>query len=137
MKSLFRSLAISSIAVSALVLSACSPQVKPQDDLVGSWSIKQIEGTQIVTDSAKMVFSTQGHVSGSNGCNKIMGQYNPVHDHLNLSQFALTRMACQGQKAQDAALFNAALDKVEHFLIKGDQLFLTDLQDQTVISLSR
>lgn len=119
-------------------LTACVNPVKKQHDaIVGNWKIVDIQGQEIISDQAKLTFSKQGNVSGNNGCNNIKGSYSPVHDHLNLSQLASTRKACSGKAEQHEVAFNQALSKIEHFLVKGKSLFLTDEQDKNVISLQK
>ena len=137
MKKIFKTFPITATLAAVMLLSACSHPLKPQADIIGSWSIKQVEGQVIGSEKAQMVFSPQEQINGHNGCNNLLGKYHLVDDHLNLTYLALTRRACQGQSAQDARLIDTALDKVEHFLIKDGHLFLTDEQDKRVMSLLR
>jgi heat shock protein HslJ len=122
----------------ATALTACVNPVKEQhNSLVGNWQIVNVQGQAISNDKARLIFSEEGSVAGNNGCNNVMGTYQPVHDHLNLSPLATTRMACKGAAQQDAQTFTKALTHVEHFLVKGDALYLTDEQDETVITLKK
>ncbi|MFT5705768.1 MAG: heat shock protein HslJ [Oceanospirillaceae bacterium] len=121
-----------------ITLTACVGPVKKQhDELIGNWKITKIEGRVVNSEKAQMKFLNSGNVTGNNGCNNIMGNYKPVHDHLNLSKLAGTRMACKGEADEIERAFNQSLSKIEHFLVKGQQLFLTNEQDVTVISLHK
>ncbi len=131
-------LKLATIFAVASALTACVNPVKEQQNtLVGNWQIVDIQGQAISNDKARLIFTEQGTVSGNNGCNNVMGTYQPVHDHLNLSELATTRMACKGAAQQDANAFTQALTHVEHFLVEGESLYLTDEQDETVISLKK
>lgn len=125
------------VAVAGALTACVSPVKQQHNAIVGSWQIVNIQGTAIENDKARLIFNEAGAVSGNNGCNTFTGTYAPVHDHLNLSPLASTRMACNGADAKDEMAFNQALKEVEHFLVKGDSLYLTDMQDETVISLQK
>ncbi|MEH6444616.1 MAG: META domain-containing protein [Oceanospirillaceae bacterium] len=131
-------LKIITIIAGVITLTACVNPVKKQHDaLVGTWKITDIDGLVINSEKAQLNFSNTGNVTGNNGCNNIIGNYKPVHDHLNLSKLAATRMACKGEEGEIERAFNQSLSKIEHFLVKGQQLFLTNEQDITVISLQQ
>lgn len=133
-----KKLKLLAITTAAIGLTACINPVKEQHAaIVGSWKIVDIQGQAITGDKAKMTFTDQGAVSGNNGCNNIKGSYSPVHDHLNLSELASTRMACSGTAQLEERAFNQALEKIEHFLVEGQALYLTNEQDKTVISLQK
>lgn len=71
-------------------------------------------------------------VSGSGGCNRLMGEYELAADHLKFSQVAMTRMACiHGGETESA--FSKALDQVTSWKIAGGKLLLLDA-DQHVMA---
>jgi len=124
------------VIITSLVVSGCVNPVKKQSDaLIGSWKIIDIKGQLVDTPKADLNFFADGKVSGNNGCNSITASYSPYGDHLNLTDFATTKMICAGGKADVANAFMKNIQFVEHFLIDGDQLYLTDKQDEAVISL--
>jgi heat shock protein HslJ len=119
-----------------LVLTGCVNPVKNQHNgLVGAWKIVHIEGENVTSNSAKLIFSATGTVNGNSGCNRLMGTYRPVHDHLNLSVLASTKMLCANANNADEMAFSRALPRIEHFLVADKRLFLTDEQDKTLIAL--
>ncbi len=132
---------IALISTSVLLITSCINPVKQQQQeqqqqLAGVWRITSIDGVVIKqVGPAKMLFTAEGKVTGNNGCNKFIGSYQPVGDHLNLSSLGTTRMACGGNADSVERAFNQAVAKVEHFLVKGNELFLTNEQDIAVISL--
>lgn len=122
----------------SLVISGCMTPIKQQHNaLVGSWNIIDIQGLQVSDDKATLFFSGDGRVSGNNGCNNIMATYQPYLDHLNLTPLASTKMLCSKQQAHQASIFMQNAKEVEHFLIKGEKLYLTNEQDEVLISLSK
>ncbi|EPJ44414.1 MAG: hypothetical protein OFPII_35190 [Osedax symbiont Rs1] len=128
---------IALVSTSVLLITGCiNPVKQQQQQLAGAWRISSIDGVVIKhVGPAKMLFSAEGKVTGNNGCNKFIGSYQPVGDHLNLSSLGTTRMACGGYADTVERAFNQAVAKVEHFLVKGNELFLTNEQDVAVISL--
>lgn len=71
-------------------------------------------------------------VSGSDGCNRIMGGYTADNDKLQLSEMASTRMACQNNSNVDR-LYNDALAKVTHYQVFGKTLKLLDRHGNLLI----
>ncbi len=66
-----------------------------------------------------------GRVSGSGGCNRIAGTYQPNGDKLTFGPIAATRMACaSGMEVEDA--LSTALSSTAAFRIEGDRLELRD-----------
>jgi heat shock protein HslJ len=135
MKRIKHVIAISAVAL--LVVGCVNPVKKQHDDIVGQWRITNIAGTSINNSKALLIFSEDGKASGNSGCNNINSSYKPVHDHLNLQPFSSTRKLCPGQAGSDEKLFNNAVLQLEHFLVQGNTLLLTDEQDETVITLIR
>jgi len=124
------------VVITSLVVSGCVNPVKKQSDsLIGSWKIIDIKGQLVDAPKAGLSFFADGKVSGNDGCNNIAASYSPYGDHLNLSELATTKMICAGEKADAANAFVNNIQFVEHFLIDGNQLYLTDKQDKAVISL--
>lgn len=75
---------------------------------------------------AHLIFAAHElRVSGSSGCNRIMGGFRLDGDNLHVSQMVATRMACLDGMEQEQ-LFLKSLNDVAHYRIKGDQLELLD-----------
>ena len=103
-----------------------------------TWIATQIATTTIqTTPSANHIPSIQfdeatKRVSGSDGCNRIMGSYTAGTDTLQLSQLATTRMACMNNNNIDRH-YNAALAKVTHYQVFGKTLKLLDRHGNLLI----
>jgi heat shock protein HslJ len=66
--------------------------------LTGSWQVVEVSGKP-VTDcqpnrEPHLVFTAEGRVSGSTGCNRFTGTYQQDGTSLKFSPFAVTKMAC-------------------------------------------
>lgn len=66
-----------------------------------------------------------GRVSGSGGCNHLMGGYDSEGDRLSFRQMASTMMACIDGMALEQQ-FLQALDKVARYRISGNHLDMRD-----------
>jgi putative lipoprotein len=75
---------------------------------------------------AHLILSTEGgRVTGSGGCNRLMGSYTLNGDGLRFSGVASTRMACMRGMETEAG-FLAALEQARTWRISGRQLELFD-----------
>ena len=71
-------------------------------------------------------------VSGSGGCNRLMGGYELAGDHLKFTQMAMTRMACI-HGGDTEGNFSKALDEVTQWRIAKGKRLLMDA-DQHVVA---
>jgi len=71
-------------------------------------------------------------VSGSGGCNRLMGGYELAGDHLKFTQMAMSRMACVHGGDTESA-FTKALNDATSWKMVGGKLLLMDA-DQHVIA---
>ncbi|XID74298.1 META domain-containing protein [Alkanindiges sp. WGS2144] len=75
-------------------------------------------------------FSSQDHrVSGSDGCNRLMGTYQADDQHLKLSPIASTRMACVSQDETLSRKFTDALSKTAAYRFENGNLILLDSEN--------
>lgn len=74
------------VALIPLALSACS---SPSADISpeGTWGSDAARQPQLV-------LGDDGSVSGTDGCNRLVGSWKTVDDHVELSQLGSTMMAC-------------------------------------------
>jgi heat shock protein HslJ len=115
-----------------LLLSACANTTSAQHPpLQGSlWLITQTGGEKIQavsdTNVPSLIFDEKlQRVSGSTGCNRIVGGYTLEGDKLRFRQMASTLMACiSGMEQEDRIL--KALGTIERYRFVGDQLELLD-----------
>ena len=76
-----------------------------------SWTILSVNGKNALPDVEANLSFAEGRVTGTAGCNRLMGGYTQNGDTLDFSQSASTMMACPApQMEQERAVF-AALQK--------------------------
>ena len=89
------------------------------------WQLVKINGKDVKTTKAFIVFSANRRVSGNLGCNNFSGTYETNGKSLKLSQLISTRIMCIdsiSMKIEDG--FTAALNNIDNFQIKGGELLL-------------
>lgn len=84
-------------------------------------------GSVVAGSTVTAVFSADGKVAGSGGCNDYTGPYTVDGSKMTVGPVRSTKMACADEKvgAQEAQYF-AAFEKVTKFSIDGDRLQLRD-----------
>ncbi|MBM3479018.1 MAG: META domain-containing protein [Alphaproteobacteria bacterium] len=96
------------------------------------------EAPVVVADAARaphLVFAAEGgRISGSDGCNRVLGAYALDGARLSVSGLAATRMACTDGMEQ-AAAFARALGATAGHRIAGDRLELLDESGRVVARL--
>jgi heat shock protein HslJ len=93
------------------------------------WTATELAGKAVRAPSsengADLEFGAQGRVSGSDGCNRIMGTFELKGDRLTFGQMAGTRKACLDPAGTERP-FRDALKNASRFTIAGDRLELFD-----------
>lgn len=110
----------------------------PNGELVNTyWKLILLNDTEItVVDNQRephIVLNAENRLSGSDGCNRLMGTYLLDGEKLTLGEMAGTRMAC-AEGAGQAQAFNETLTKVATYTVHSDQL---ELRDATGLVLAR
>jgi putative lipoprotein len=75
---------------------------------------------------AHLTFQPDGRVSGSNGCNRIVGSHTRRGDAVTFGQMAETRMACIGAAAEVERRFRSAMKATTRLTIAAGRLELYD-----------
>ncbi len=93
------------------------------------WKLVGLNGKDVVVSDKQrephLVFATDNRVAGSDGCNRIAGDYTLDGDKITLGQMIGTRMACM-ENADQAQAFNAVLSNIGSYQIQGSVLDLFD-----------
>lgn len=103
-----------------------------------TWVATKIGSSTIIynndaSNRASLKFDEATHrISGTDGCNRIMGGYTAGKDTLTFDQLASTRMACLNNDNLDQK-FNDALSKVTNYQVFGRTLKLLDRQGNPLI----
>ena len=104
------------------------------------WKLTWLGGTKIESMSPDQFpyieLDPDNHrVSGSGGCNRLMGGYEVEGDHLRFTQMAMSRMACiRGGETEDA--FAKALNQTREWMISRETLLLLDANHRPVAKFS-
>lgn len=124
--------------VVTIFLAFCAPASAGADAPLRNtyWKLTHLDDTPTRTAArqreAHLIFAAhKQRVSGSGGCNRIMGGFELAGDKLHLGQMVATRMACLDGMEQEQR-FLKALGDVEHYRIDGSQLELLDRSGEVV-----
>jgi heat shock protein HslJ len=120
-------------AVAALFLIMVGPAAAgPDAMLMGTyWRAVAMDGAAVAPQSPKqeahLVFAAQGNrVSGSTGCNRVMGTFEQTADGLRFAKMAATKIACPPPLSTQEIAFLQALDATRTAQIAGNTLELKD-----------
>jgi heat shock protein HslJ len=92
------------------------------------WTLLEMGGKAVVLPADVVAPSLafdggESRVSGSTGCNRVMGSYKSDEGMLHFTPLATTRMMCPHPEVDEQA-FLAALAAVTHYEIKDGKLSL-------------
>lgn len=123
---------LSAIAVFAISQAGGTqlPPAQPSasEPLEGSsWNAVELYGTAVPAASSEsgrgpyLEFGTDGRLTGSDGCNRVMSSYEIKGNAITFGPIAGTRMACPGTD-EIVNRFHAALKGTGHWSIRGGRL---------------
>ncbi len=102
--------------------------------LVGTtWTLETIieaEAASTPAAAANLVFTEDGTVSGSTGCNNLFGNYSEAE---GFTQIATTKMACQEPIMDQEALVGQILGPDATLTIEGSLLTIADLKGRALV----
>lgn len=107
-------------AVAALTLTGCS---SASASPVGSW------GDASKRDQPSLELSEDGKVTGTDGCNRLMGGYSEEGGTVQFEQLASTMMYCEG--------VDTWLSKASSATVSGDTLTIADESGTEIGTLQR
>ncbi len=94
------------------------------------WRAIELAGKPTPTQDAKreayLVFQPGGRLSGSDGCNRLMGSYQLKEGAVTFGPMAGTRMACIDAAAEVERAFRESLKRAMRLTTAGDRLDLFD-----------
>ena len=102
-----------------------------------NWVLTYIGATEFNADpnarnSPSIQFGSDLRVSGSDGCNRLMGQYAIKGQHITLGQLGATNMYCKNSM-QLASEYTEALNKVKGYQVYNKTLKLLDQYGNRVL----
>ncbi|MFA5267693.1 MAG: META domain-containing protein [Methanoregula sp.] len=84
------------------------------------------------------IFSEDGRISGSAGCNNYFGSYTATGTSLSVSSIGSTKMNCPGRGiVLQESTYLISLGKTATFTISGNRLSLADANGATLLSFTR
>lgn len=124
------------VLIMIFALSCAASKNTAQTDLDGNWQLTVFPSatktfTEIFGDrKPELRFDSAGRVSGTTGCNRLMGNYNAGRKNKLTfgTNMAVTKMACPGYEEN---IFLDALYKVNRYKVNENQLELWN--DSTLI----
>jgi putative lipoprotein len=104
--------------------------------LTGEWVVKRIGG--VGSDSrASIAIAADGAVSGSGGCNRLMGRAKISSEAVRFAAIATTRMACAPAVMEQERRLLEALAATRSYRVNGAGLALRDASGGHLIELTR
>jgi len=129
-------------AMAALLLLARIPVTAgPDAALLGTyWRAVAIDGNPVAPQpkprEAHLVFAAEGNrVSGSTGCNRVVGTFQQTAEALRFSKMASTKMACPPALDAQERAFLEALNATAAAQISGKTLELKDASGKVRLRL--
>lgn len=121
------------------ILAACASTTAPQaggGDLTGQmWELSLLNEKELVpSTSISALFTSDGKVGGSSGCNRYSGTYTVSGNTFQISSpLASTMMACPQEIMDQESAYLKALSEVKTYSVTGDQLTLNDANNKTIL----
>lgn len=131
------------IVTALLGLAACqstteTPSAPEELTLTGSWHIEVINKQPVIDYSpAKLVFASEGKLSGNNSCNNFFGEYTLTGEQISLMPAGNTMKACVDALMDQEQRVMAAMPEVVSGEIAKGKLLLKDSEGKVQFVLSR
>lgn len=105
----------------------------PDPLLETRWRLLELRGKPVKQNkqTANIYFGPANQLSGSDGCNRLVGKYLVSGEALTFAELASTMMACMDNTEQ-AQVFNTSLSQVSHFKLDQNQLMLLNDAGETL-----
>jgi len=134
------------LLIAPLALAQATPQQtpppsesQPATPLAGThWTLTRLNGEAVTSTPGKTapyieLDDASRRLSGSGGCNRLLGSYELDGSSLRFRQTASTMMACPGDAMTHEQAFIKALGTVASYRIRGSTLILRD-RDRTEVA---
>ena len=122
-----------------IINCAVSEPINPTPLEGTEWELVELDGDPVVLGEGEsrpyLVLDPDGpHLSGSGGCNRLLGRFECVDDALRFTPVGTTRMACSAEVMRREATFLDALAATMRFELEGPSLVLL-AEDRAVARL--
>jgi pimeloyl-ACP methyl ester carboxylesterase len=118
------------------------PLIITETILEGGWILRSftIDGEEILFPEGKNItirFDAEGKLSGSGGCNELIGSYRIIYDNMiSIGSIAFTEMACPEGMEQEQLYFES-LEELSKFNLTDDELRLSSTNERIVLIFSK
>lgn len=106
------------------------------------WQLTEINGKPVEQSASSpgrnahlRFHNAEKRISGSSGCNRIMGSYEATEEKLQLGQLGSTMMACPSMELEQE--FTQTIERVALHRIENGSLILSDKEDRPLFKFSR
>ena len=104
---------IAAAMISASMLSACAVAPAPDEGApAGNTPVLAGQNAPKADAVPRIAFSADGRVSGTSGCNRLLGTFTLEGKRLDLSKLGMTRMMCSPESMKAEAAFTGMLAQV-------------------------
>ncbi|MCQ9155952.1 META domain-containing protein [Acidomonas methanolica] len=108
---------------------------------VGSWQVLTIQGRDIKSGpQATLEIDRDGSISGTSGCNRVVGEASMTGNRIAFGQMAVTQMACMpASTMEQERRFLDALDAIVSWHVEphGDRMVLSNAAHKPLLILRR
>ena len=97
-------------------ISGCTGVPKSTKPLVGAWIVEDIAGRGIIDYSrVELVLKQDGQVSGSTGCNLLLGRYRVDGSAMTINVATTTRKVCPEALMYQERVFQGAIESIDSY----------------------
>ncbi len=97
-------------------IPACTGVPKSTEPLFGVWVVEDIAGRDIIVYSRiELVLEHDGQLSGSTGCNLLLGRYRVDGSAMTIEVATTTRKVCPEALMYQERVFLGAIDSIDSY----------------------
>lgn len=97
-------------------ISGCVGVAKSTEPLVGAWIVEDIAGRGIIDYSRiELVLEHDGQLSGSTGCNLLIGRYRVEGSAMTINFATTTRKVCPEALMYQERVFLGAVESIDSY----------------------
>lgn len=117
-----------------IMIKELEKTIDPTSFLNGKWHLTHL-GTKAINIDLRPeleIYLEENRISGTGGCNRYFADIKEINPNtLLLGVVASTRRMCHDEQVEDK--YFATLEKVHHYYIKNNQLYLLDKKKNTIL----
>ncbi|WP_394131209.1 META domain-containing protein [Shewanella maritima] len=133
---MIKHLALVSAAFFGLTACQSTPESTIESEISGHWHVNKVANVQVKSFSQASIEFNDGVITGNNGCNNFMGEYQLEDKQLTITTSGATRKACVNGLVQQEKRLMESLPNVVEFVLKNDVLSLKDASGKVLVELS-